>query len=308
MTVNRKSYTSGHFELSIDGHKVTSYLKSVDGGHLIANPVDEPTGGHNDRLKSITTLEVEPISLEFGMSGAGDVLRWLASSMNKKYARRNGVITHANFDLQRTYEHEFWEALITEATFPALDGASKDTAYLKVKIQPERVTEKKIPPGAKLDPPGNLKAKMWTTNAFRFTVDGFKGFEFTNKIESFTIKQGVKKMFVGEERWAQIEPTKLEFPHIVGTMGLDYAEDLLKWRDEYHRDGKSEKTESIHTGALEFLAPNKKDVLWTINMEGLGVHKVQVQQSQANQDSIKRVKYELYVSKMKLDGPAMGMD
>jgi hypothetical protein len=67
-------------------------------------------------------------------------------------------------------------------------------------------------------------------------------------------------------------------------------------------------TESEHTGALEFLGPDKKEVLFTINMSEMGIHKLQLQQSQANQDSIKRVKYELYVGKMQLDGPAMGMD
>lgn len=307
MTVQKKSYTSGHFELVIDGHKSTAYLKSVDGGHVVANAVDEPIGTHNQRIKSISTLDVEPFTLDFGISGAKDILKWIRSSWKKQYTRRNGMITHANFDLQRTYEHEFFEALITETTFPALDGAAKDTAYLKVKIQPERVVERKIPPGAKMSPEGGTKQKLWTANSFRLTIDGYKGFEYTNKIEAFTIKQGVKKGFVGEHRFAQIEPTKLEFPHIVGTMGLDYADDLLAWRDKYHRDGGQEP-ENQRTGELEFLGPDKSTVIFSINLYEVGIHKVALQQSQANQDSIKRVKYELYVGYMEMDGPALGMD
>ena len=152
MTVQKKSFTSGHFELLIDGHKSTAYLKSVDGGHVVANTIDEPIGTHNQRIKSISTLDVEPFTLDFGISGARDVLKWIQSSWDKKYTRRNGMITHANFDLQATYEHEFYQALLTETTFPALDGAAKDTAYLKVKIQPERVSERKIAHGAKMTP------------------------------------------------------------------------------------------------------------------------------------------------------------
>src|SRR5687767_10119301 len=137
MAVTKKSYTSGHFELEIDGHKSTAYVKSVDGGHLKANPVDEPIGTHNQRIKSISTVEIEPFVIDMGISGGRDIFKWIQASWDKKYTRRNGVITHANFDLQRTYEHEFFEALITETTFPALDGAAKDTGYLKLKLQPE---------------------------------------------------------------------------------------------------------------------------------------------------------------------------
>jgi hypothetical protein len=307
MTVQKKSYTSGHFELLIDGNKSTAYLKSVDGGHVIANTINEPIGTHNQRIQSISTLDIEPFTLDFGISGAKDLLKWIRSSWKKSYTRRNGMITHANFDLQRTYEHEFFEAMITETTFPALDGAAKDTAYLKVKIQPERVLERKLSPGEKIRPEGGSKQKLWTANSFRLTIDGFKGFEYTNKIEAFTIKQGVKKGMHGEHRFAQLEPTKLEFPNICGTLGLDYADDLLRWRDKYHRDGGQEP-DNQRTGELEFLAPDKKTVIFSINLFEVGLQKVSLQQSQANQDSIKRVKYELFVGYMEMDGPALGLD
>jgi hypothetical protein len=46
MTVTKsKSYTAGHFEMLIDGHKTTTFLKSVDGGWAKANVVDDPSGG-----------------------------------------------------------------------------------------------------------------------------------------------------------------------------------------------------------------------------------------------------------------------
>src|SRR5215212_2342643 len=105
MTAQKKSYTSGHFELAIDGHKSMAYLKSVDGGHVIANPVDDPVGTTKSRIKSIATLDIEPLSLDLGIAGAKDIIRWMQQSWVKgsKYARRNGVITHANFDLEATY-------------------------------------------------------------------------------------------------------------------------------------------------------------------------------------------------------------
>lgn len=308
MAVTKKSYTSGHFELEIDGHKSTAYVKSVDGGHIKGNPIDEPIGPHNQRIKSLSTVEVEPFTIDLGISGGRDIFKWIQSSWDKKYTRRNGVITHANFNLQETFEHEFFEALLTETTFPALDGAAKDTAYLKIKLQPEAVKERKLPStNDKLKATGGLKQKLWTANSFRFTIDGIPGMEYTNKIEAFTVKQGVKKMFYGEDRFPRLEPTKLEFPHIVGTMGLDYADALLKWHEKYIRKGQSEPA-SQRSGGLEFLAPNKKDVLFRIDMYEMGLHNLQVLQSQANQDAIKRVKFDLFVGRMFLDGSGFGID
>ncbi|HLL24285.1 MAG TPA: phage tail protein, partial [Kofleriaceae bacterium] len=306
-TAQKKSYTSGHFELEIDGHKSTAYLKSVEGGHVIANPVDEPVSTHNQRIKSISTLDVEPMTLDLGLSGARDILKWMGASLRKKYTRRNGVITHANFNLEATYRHEFYNALITEMTFPALDGSSKDSAYLKVKIQPEWVQETKINSTAKITPTGGLKQKLWSANSFRLNIDGRRGFELTNKIEAFTIKQGVKKVLIGEQRMPELEPTKLEFPHLVGTIALEHADSLFAWRDQYHRTGSVEKANQT-SGSLEFLGPNKKDILFQINLFEVGVHKVQLQQSQANQDSIKRVKFELFVGRMEMDKVTAGLD
>src|SRR4051794_4894696 len=114
MTLQKRSYTAGHFELQIDGHATTAYLKSVDGGYVKQAMIDEPIGPENLRVKHSSVAEIEPMSIDFGLSGAGEVLKWIQGSWRKKWARRNGQITHANFDLYRTFEHEFYDALISE--------------------------------------------------------------------------------------------------------------------------------------------------------------------------------------------------
>ena len=59
---------------------------------------------------------------------------------------------------------------------------------------------------------------------------------------------------------------------------------------------------------LGALCGDMPDLKISINLFEVGVHKVALQQSQANQDAIKRVKYELYVGYMEMDSPALGMD
>src|SRR6185503_4687689 len=136
MTTKKGSYTSGHFELAIDGKPTTAYLKSLDGGFQKHALIDERIGPENKSIKHASVWEVDPFSFEFGLSGANQVLQWIKKSWSKDPTRYDGQITHANFNMEPTFIHEFSGALITETTFPTLDGASKEAAYIKVKCQP----------------------------------------------------------------------------------------------------------------------------------------------------------------------------
>src|SRR4051812_20101181 len=65
----KSSYAAGHFELQIDGHKSTAFVKSVDGGWARANVTDDPVGPDPERVKQISSVDIDPISLEFGLAG-----------------------------------------------------------------------------------------------------------------------------------------------------------------------------------------------------------------------------------------------
>ena len=122
---SKLSHAAGFFELALDGQKTTAYLKSIEGGFPRAQVVEEAIGPDGQRVKHLSTVEIEPFSVEFGISGANSVLKWIQQSWKQDYVRHNGQVTHANFDLDQTFEHQFSDALILETTFPALDGASK---------------------------------------------------------------------------------------------------------------------------------------------------------------------------------------
>ena len=304
---NKIAYTAGHFELSIDGAKTTAYLKSLDGGFMGHSVVDEAIGGENKRTKHSAVADIDPISFEIGMSGSTSVLQWIQDSWNKNYQTRSGQINHANFNMEKVFEHEFSDALITETTFPTLDGASKEAAYLKVKFQPKAVASRKTG-GEKLTPLGGAKQKMWLCSAFRFNIDGIDDASYTNKIESFTIKQNVKKMFTGMHRPLELTPTKLDFPNLSCTIALEKADGILDWYQQYVVKGKKDP-DAQKTGSIEFLTPDRSKVLFRITMSHIGILKASMPQSTANADQIKRVKFDLYVGDMQLDGPgALGLE
>jgi hypothetical protein len=308
-TTTRNSYAAGHFELQIDGHKSTAYVKSVEGGWSRANIVDDPHGSDPQRVKQISNVDIDPITMEFGLAGANDMLKWIQQSWNRQYGRRNGQITHADFDLKASFEHEFFEALITETTIPALDGTSKEGGYLKCKLQPERVVTKALgSPGSRVSGPESPKQKMWVPSAFRFSIDGIDDMQYVNKLESFTVTQGVKKFYTGASRFPRVEPTNIKFPNLSGTISLKYADKLIQWHKDYIKtsDGPGTKDPSAQkSGAIEFLSPDRKQTIFRINLYEVGLAYVGVEPSKANDDSIKRLKFELYVHRMDLDGSSI---
>jgi hypothetical protein len=307
--VGTKSITAGHFELLIDGHKTTAFLKQIEGGWSRANVVDDAVGADQNRIKQVSTVDIDPFSMEFGLAGANDLLQWIKGSWSRKYSRRNGQITHADFDLYATYQHEFFEALVIETTFPTLDGAAKDGGYIKCKIQPERVVTKKIPPGGpRVDGIVSPKQKMWTPSAFRFNIDGIDDMKFTNKLDSFTITQGIKKLYTGAGRFPQIEPTSIKFPNLTGTISLQYADKLLQWHEDYVNAGK-EDPKAQKTGSIEFLSPDRKQTIFRINLFEVGLNFAAIESATANVGQIKRVKFEMFVHRMDIDGQgALGFE
>lgn len=292
-------YAAGFFQMIIDDDRTTSYLKSVEGGHSEQEFISERIGEHQHVVNHSSVANVSEVSFEFGLSGAKGVLKWIQSSWERKFCTRSGQIDHADFDTNIRFTQEFSNALITETTFPVLDGASKEGGYIKVKFAPEAVAESAGE--GRLDPNTGVKQKLWNCSAFRFQIDGVDGLEFTNKIESFTVKQGVKKLGKGIERFQELMPTKIEFPQIIGTIAEAYASGLKDWNTQYVGKGKKDP-KAQKTGTLEFLAPNKADVLFRINMYGIGLKKLEPVKSTANSQEIKRLKYTLMVERMELDG------
>lgn len=293
-----RAYAAGHFEMAIDGHKTASFLKSVDGGYPKQKLVDERSGGADERMKHGGTWEIDPVTIDFGLAGSEEVLKWIQGSWRNDWSTRNGEIIHADFNLKQTLIQQFSDAQILETTFPKLDGASKEGAYLKMKFLPQTVVIKQQA-GAQVSAVGGTKQKQWLSSSFRLNLDGLPNVDKVNSIESFTIKQSVKPFYTGQDRFPTLIPTGVTYPNLVCTIAEAYSKDLLKWHLA-NMKGSSEKTAQI-SGSLEFLNAAKNSI-FRLNLYQVGLISYQVMQSTANEDKLKRVKFELFVGKMDLDG------
>jgi phage tail-like protein len=295
-----RAFPAGIFELMIDHHFVkNAYIKSVEGGHIKMNTVDEGTGGSPHQIKHITTLEAEPITIEVGMSQGNPLLTWIAKTWRKEYSRQNGSITHGNSKFKAEFIHEFEDALIEEVTIPTLDAASKDALWLKLKLRAERVRTKY---GDGTDIGGNFshKQKLWQSSCFRLRLDGVDT-EHTDKIEAFTIKVGLKPVATGPQRLPEYEPVNVKFPDLKCTMSLKYAESMHKWYKQVVtgiRDPRGERD-----GAIEFLTPDRKQVVGSIQLFDVGIKGFNIPKTEARADQVKKCTFDLFVGRMELGTP-----
>jgi len=301
--LNGRSFSAGHFGLELDGFKVSAYIKSVEGGFAKANVTDEAIGPDVLHVKHLSTREIEPFSVELGMSGCKSVLMWIQESWNQKFNRRNGQVAHADFNKFGQFEHHFTDALIMETAFPALDGSSREPGYLKVKFMPEGIETKQVQT-SRILAEINANQKMWHNNCFRMKIDGIDMTK-VSKIDAFTIKQGVKAMHTGRALFPELEPTKIEFPDLSVQLGLAFSKPVMDWYDETVRKGGKDP-DLEKNGSIEFLTPDLRTVIFTVKLFQMGIRNFTINRSEALQDAIKRAKIDLYVGKMELEpGPGL---
>lgn len=299
--VDPRSYVSGNYILTMDGTN-TGYLKSAAGGNIYAEVVNEAPGPDYFVRKHIGQPKYEDVALQVGFGMAKPVYDWISASWKQNYQRKNGSVVATDYTLQPVSERQFFNALLTEVTIPACDAASKEPAYLTLKLQPEytrliRGSAIKTPAAA----PAPAQQKLWLPANFRLEIAGLATAKVT-KIDSFTVKQTVVQQAVGEVRDAQREPGKLEFPNLVITLPESEVQSWEAWFEDFVVKGNNEQTKE-KSGTLAFLSADRQTVLATIRFFNMGIVSIVPDEAEANADQIRRVQVELYVERMEFVYP-----
>lgn len=317
--IKTNHFSTGHFKVVIDHKPITAYIKSVEGGLINAQSVEEPIGQYNLRGRHLGTREIEPIQIEFGMSGA----KWALDLVDKfisdrKHHRLSGEIYHADANMVSQYMFTFSNAVITELTLPKLDAAGKDTPMCRVKLQPQDVTFK-LGDHSKLSQDGLGRQKAWHSSNFRMTLDNIGELPFCTSVESMTIKLNHKPMQLGDHFRPDVLPTKVELPKLSISQPLLRSKPLIDWYQDAvanqlspgtadAAEAGTEKGKSGYetSGAIEFLDPTLKDVLYTVELDGVGMEKFSIAKSEANAAGTKMAKFDFYVTAMKVKSNGSG--
>jgi hypothetical protein len=245
--------------------------------------------------KDVVGIEYQALALEVGPSMSSTFYDWVRAFFERNFQRKNGAVIAADYNYREQSIREFRDALITEVSFPALDAASKDPAFLGVEIQPE-FAQFALGQGEKIPPPPASKTKNWLRSRFLVELGGLEeACKRVSKVDAFTVK--MKAQDSTDVPRIVAPDAYLEVGNVVLTLPLADVQPFLDWFEELVIRGNPEKEKS---GALIYLSPNGKDELLRVDLSQVGIVSVGESKADSGADSLKHFRVELYVEEMKL--------
>jgi hypothetical protein len=300
-----RSYVAGNNSLTLDGVN-TGFVKSIDGGSIYAEVVNEPMGADKVVRKHIGQPKYQDFTMQIGFSMAKPVYDWIAATWTGNYQRKNGEVVSLDYNLTAQSSKQFYNALLTEVTMPALDGTSKEPAYMTVKFAPEYTRNGKpaAEKAAAAAPAPKGEQKSFIPSNFRLEIDGLDASK-VNKVDAFTVKQSAVQSSVGEARDQQREPAKLEFPNLKVTLSAASADGWLSWLDDFVVKGNNGQDKEKN-GTIYYLATDRQTVLAKVKLYNIGIIRIDQVDSESGSDAIQRYTAELYVERMEFEVPQPG--
>jgi hypothetical protein len=297
MAANNRSYTAGRFMLDLNG-EVAGYIKSVAGGFTKGEVAVHQLGPDNVQKKHLATIKHEPFTFEIGMGMSKTFYNWIRSSFDKGYETRSGEVIAADFDYVAQSARVFRDAYISEVTVPALDGSSKEPAYMTLKVDPEGIRYEKRS-GPKLNGPIGPAQKKWLCSNFKFDLPPLPCARVA-KIDSFTWKQAVIEDAVGAFRENTKHPAKVETPNLKVTISMADIEEWRAWHEDFVIRGKCSEADEKN-GSITFMGPDLAEELAEIQLHQVGIISIQPAKAEANKEEVARFEVELYVERMSFE-------
>jgi hypothetical protein len=290
MPVNPRT-AAGTLSLTLDGTPV-GFVKSALGGEPVAEVIEQTAADSGFSKKHIGPPTYEPIQLRVGLGLAKELYDWIADSWNMTHDRKDGAIVTADANLGAKSQRQFFDALITETTFPALDGASKDAAFLTLKFAPEHTRVTKA--SGKVTAPTQNLQKQFVASNFRLELAGLDTTK-VSRIESFTVRQNLSTFREGTARDTSLVPGRIEFPNLSVTLAEASAQTWLDWFEDFvvrgnNGDGKEKE------GRIVFLAADRKTEIASVSLHNVGIFALR-QVPQAG-EQVARLRAELYCERM----------
>lgn len=291
---NTDSFVGGRFGFLVEGSKFLGFVRSVSGGNIRGEVAVRQTG--SVQKKRICNVIYEPFTIEVGMGMSTDFYNWIQASFDKGYIIKNGELVVCDFDYSIMSIREFQDAHISELTMPALDASSKDPAYMTLKFNPEKIRYKKstrLPIQVDVRP----TTKKWTASNFRIEL-GDLPCDHVAKIDSFTLKQSIKRDKTGVARRSQKYPSIIEVPNL--KLSISMVE-IQSWQHWYHSFIVGGKHKDVLNGAITFLGSELKDELARLDLQNVGIISMKIAGQEANKEEVARFEVELYVEQMKFN-------
>ena len=244
------------------------FVNSADGGDPYGDVVEEKAGPDFYVKKHLGGVKYDEVHVQVGLGLAHDFYDWIAASWKQNYSRKDGSVITTDASLNAVSELDFFHALITEVSFPALDAASKDAFHLDVKFAPELTRRKKG--SGKLAAPKAQKQPL--AASFRLELGGLPTAK-VSRVEPFTVTQEIATDDIGDGRDIAKEPGRLDFPNLRVTLAAAGADPWIQWADDFIVQGRNDAG-SEKNGAIVILAPDLKAELARVSLFGVGIFRL----------------------------------
>lgn len=213
--------------------------------------------------------------------------RWMADMLAGSQTARSGAIVFLNYSGSAQSRLEFTNGLITEITFPELDGASKEHARFELTLRCETTRMSKASAGAKGPSASAKKQAKWSRQDFRPSLDDLP----TNnvmKIDAITVKQAV----TGELDSLTLPP--VDIPNVVLTVRETDAKEFSDWFEDFIMKGNSKE----RGGTIEFLEPTLEAALFSLTLPNVGIIRIQRERREQGAEVTPRVRVAAYCEAM----------
>lgn len=304
MAEARTTYTGGRFTFEFDDRRPAGFVTGIEGANFKADPVVYQRGADSLVTSYAGRAKYDDITITVGAAMSPLFWKWVSASLAGRPERRNGALVGYDFDFNERTRRSFFDGVIAEIGFPALDAASKNAATMSIKITPEYIKYDKAS-GNRLEGGGQAqdqmkKQKMWLTSNFRFSLDRFKNTDSLRnvKVEAFTVKQNVLDNPVGSEKYARKEFGRLDLPQIVATFPESQMKTWMEWWDESVAQGNRKDKQT--NGVITYYASDQKTELMHVEISGASLLSLEVDKYEAHKEGIATAKATLTIEGLTL--------
>jgi len=283
-----RSYFGGSYGLLLDG-AFAGYLTGFSGGNIVGEVVKvQPVGADRIQRKHLGNSHTEPLTIECGFPMSKSLLDWIKSSIEPgaKAPLKNGAIVEFDGTRKEMGRRNFFNAAITEVEFPSCDASSKDAARLTVTFQPEAVTLAAGSGGT----PGQVAAGRWLRSNFSLKIQGLEqALTRTSAIDAVVVK--LKGADGGDVR----EPSRVPSAIDAANLNITVADTMIGQIYQWHQEFVIKRTGKPRPGILDYLTPDMKSVILSLNFSNLGIIKVAPEALAAGTTSaVRRSRVEMY--------------
>ena len=252
--------------VSLDGKPVGSALEA-EGGSAFTDVVISESVEKGSTLRKIPgTLKWNPISLKHGITMDKPWFDWLSGAISGRPLAKNGSFVGADENLKIISQTNFFNALITEVGFPALDAASKDAVKMTVTFQPQRTSTTGGGSVPRFHLSNGWPSKISVAN-FKLTINGMDTGGVT-KIDALNFKLNYSTP--EDLKISAPQFTSIDIPNMKITVANAKAIDFLKWHTDFVIEGNN-NIENQKEGVLSFLSSDLKTEIFRLDLAGVGI-------------------------------------